>query len=818
MNEKNIVREPYKGLVAFGEEDSDFFFGRKTESEIIIANLLASRLTLLYGASGVGKSSVLQAGVVHNLRQRAQKNLAKHKSPKFITVLYRSWNDDPLSTLLEEIKVSILKTCDNQSLDITYHSRNLSQVLQDWIKLVNCDLLIILDQFEDYFLYHTEIGNEDRFATELSKAINIQDLRANFLISLRDDSLAKLDHFKGRIPNLFDNYFRINHLDRKDAIEAIKGPIKQYNLLAKEGQMFDIDSKLVEVIIDQVGVGQITIDEFGGGKVDLGRMKKRNTYQIETSYLQLVMKKLWQEEVDHGSRTLSLSTLKKLGGVEGIVKKHVKDVMDTLTPQQQNIAEKAFHYLITPTGTKIAHNPKDIAASIGERLAWTDVSDLLIELSEEQKRIVRPIPPPNMEVFGIGASKELIASAESETKLYTRYEIYHDILTAAILSWRIDLKKRTDLNKQKKQAIRFGFVAAIAAFILGIILTTFSYRWNWFGARVIYLAAKNSNPMDVVDWLVDQQVIGNIVLDEISNPGTQRALVALRFAYELDPKSNKTKGYIERLLRESRIQTRPRSAPLELINNNMKILKEVYGIVPYQPILQEAENLAIRAKRMQDSTDAIVIMNRIEKQIQDIEISDTSIFNGYQVLLKKYSTHIDSFMIKKNLLALDTLILLYRNQLLMQASDTASVFRQLKSWKNFIQAHPRISPEKLYAQKEIERLEGITKTSATISSEEDIITCRAVSGLVPQGISNRFSPGNICALAKITSPKNDRIKFQWYSDGTLFYTSAWYSVPPSNGYRIHVSKSYTYNEKGMNEIRVLNSQNILIGRRVFYIN
>src|SRR5580698_4604891 len=54
---------PYVGLTPFTEEDAEFFFGRERERRIIAANLRTSRLTLLYGSSGVGKSSVLRAGV-----------------------------------------------------------------------------------------------------------------------------------------------------------------------------------------------------------------------------------------------------------------------------------------------------------------------------------------------------------------------------------------------------------------------------------------------------------------------------------------------------------------------------------------------------------------------------------------------------------------------------------------------------------------------------------------------------------------------------------------------------------------------------------
>ena len=61
---------PYLGLVPYTEEDARFFFGRERDQRVVVANLFASHLTLLYGASGVGKSSLLRAGVIKELRER----------------------------------------------------------------------------------------------------------------------------------------------------------------------------------------------------------------------------------------------------------------------------------------------------------------------------------------------------------------------------------------------------------------------------------------------------------------------------------------------------------------------------------------------------------------------------------------------------------------------------------------------------------------------------------------------------------------------------------------------------------------------------
>ena len=62
---------PFKGLAPFQdtELDAQLFCGRDREREVIVANLLASRLTVLYGASGVGKTSLLRAAVTPALRR-----------------------------------------------------------------------------------------------------------------------------------------------------------------------------------------------------------------------------------------------------------------------------------------------------------------------------------------------------------------------------------------------------------------------------------------------------------------------------------------------------------------------------------------------------------------------------------------------------------------------------------------------------------------------------------------------------------------------------------------------------------------------------
>ena len=59
---------PYPGLDPYTEDDAELFFGREADIRMIVNNARAQRLVVLFGPSGVGKSSVLQAGVVREIR------------------------------------------------------------------------------------------------------------------------------------------------------------------------------------------------------------------------------------------------------------------------------------------------------------------------------------------------------------------------------------------------------------------------------------------------------------------------------------------------------------------------------------------------------------------------------------------------------------------------------------------------------------------------------------------------------------------------------------------------------------------------------
>ena len=465
MSATTEVKSPYKGLVPYSDEDAEFFFGRERERNFITANLLAERLTLLYGASGVGKSSVLRAGVQHHIKLLAQQNLERLGKPKYVVVVFNDWRDaDPLRSLLSKVEEAVNRTF-KEKFEPVDPSLSFTDALLEWSKRIRGHLLIILDQFEEYFLYHEDKDGPGTFAVEFPKAVKNLGLPANFLISFREDAFSKLAFFKVRMPDVFGNYLPIEHLDHSAGQEAIVKPIEQYNKkLANGDGSVSVEPPLVDEVLKQVATGQVIIGETGRGTLK----KETPGALIETPFLQMVMVRLWKEELSSGSHKLQLATLEKLAdkqtgetGAKRIVRTHVDETMDALSPEKQDIAADVFHYLVTPSGTKIAHTVSDLAKYA--ELPKKQLAATLEELATGDKRILRGVA----------------RSADSEA----RYEIFHDVLATPILDWRSrrmlarraaeereEIEKITREHEKARSARRLRWFALVLAVMVVVAL------------------------------------------------------------------------------------------------------------------------------------------------------------------------------------------------------------------------------------------------------------------------------------------------------------------------------------------------------------
>jgi len=427
MNRTSNMDSPYRGLSPYTEADYAYFFGREQESAIIAANLEVSRLTLFYGPSGVGKSSVLRAGVIHSLRTRAQENFAATGTPVIIPVYYSHWQQNPAAGLRDAIEGAVSPflaedtDADKQSVLHATTSDNLLIELEAWSKATESDILLVLDQFEEYFQYQVpniHIWNPNDFGAQLVQIINHSSLRVHVLLSLREDSLARLDYFEGRIPSLLDNRLSLDRLTLAAGREAIERPLAQYS--QDVGENYTIEPALVEMVLDQLRRDQDEGDTQPSSLAELveassplrqAQGAKFEQAQIETPYLQLVMTRLWEEAQRQGSQILLQETLEIVGDARSIVARYLDETLAELSPAQQAMADRCFDRLVTPSGHKFALSRTDL---IRYAEAEEEGVDELLQFLLRQ-RILQDVP----------------AAPENP-----HYEITHDVLGLAILGWR----------------------------------------------------------------------------------------------------------------------------------------------------------------------------------------------------------------------------------------------------------------------------------------------------------------------------------------------------------------------------------------------
>jgi WD40 repeat protein len=452
-----MTREsPYQGLVPYREQDAPYFFGREKETRLITASLFASPLTVLYGPGGVGKTSLLRAGIMHSLGSNQD----------LLLVIFEQWQARPLAGLRSEVNAAVQRWRDSRDADTAGSKKSAAEPVEKNLAgfLTACAaetgrrLMIILDQFEEYWLHHPE---GDEFAVEFAYAVVRTELAYSFLIGTRDDGLANLDHFEGLIPQLSLSYRRIDHLDRESAEDAVRGPLGRYNEVRSPNEPeISVDDDLVDEVLTQVSQDLTGHSADKEETIQDPAARSETRTRIETAYLQLVMTHLWKKERELSSTTLRKTTLvDELGGAEGIVQRHLVEMMSHLDERGKDIVASVFNRLVTPSGSRIAHRLSDLAVYAG--VAPDLLDPILNELSQGGSRILRPIRSPS------GGPAD------------SWYEIYYYKLGPAILEW---LGKRQLLNAciaaEKEQRARAARLRRLLWGLAGTVLVLAALlRW-----------------------------------------------------------------------------------------------------------------------------------------------------------------------------------------------------------------------------------------------------------------------------------------------------------------------------------------------------
>jgi hypothetical protein len=271
-------RNPFVGPVPFERDDADVFFGREGEARELVSRIVANRVVVLYAASGAGKTSLLNAGVLPVLEREERFEVLPP------TRFSRLTTEAEHGAGVENVYVSTtLSAWSEQEFEST---RAAQATLADFVAARPhrrdprgrpLSRVAVFDQFEEIFTVHPEYWeHREGLFVQLAEALEA-DRYLRLVFALREDYVAQLEPLLPSLPSHVR--FHLERLGREAAIDAVTRPV------AKGGRSFgpEVAEALVHDLQTlRVDVGQDQPNEIPGEFV-------------EPVQLQVVCHSLWSE-------------------------------------------------------------------------------------------------------------------------------------------------------------------------------------------------------------------------------------------------------------------------------------------------------------------------------------------------------------------------------------------------------------------------------------------------------------------------------------------------------------------------------------------
>lgn len=237
----------YPGVQPFGDNAvyRRLFRGRDREKYELLQLVLAERLALVFARSGIGKSSLINAGLLEPLRDRGY-------FPMVVRVSGSS--HDPLACIYDGIKAAVDEAAELGRIEYEpaaseWNRTSLWHFFKTFELWRNDRLLspvLIIDQFEELFTLHAleqrkqlidELADLTRGTRPRDKgsddsALSDTPPEVKVVLALREDFYANLEDLRIRIPAIYKAPFRLTPLSREQARRAIAEPA------ALEGEYF----------------------------------------------------------------------------------------------------------------------------------------------------------------------------------------------------------------------------------------------------------------------------------------------------------------------------------------------------------------------------------------------------------------------------------------------------------------------------------------------------------------------------------------------------------------------------------------------------
>lgn len=338
---------PYRGLNVFGEEHAEYFKGREAASEELLKAVEKRHFVAYTSASGVGKSSVIFAGLVPRLRLKGN----------WIVVSMRPLSDPfqslavALAPLLEPRLAGV--RLDNEIIELIRSLRGSKSQLCSKVNEIlraagdSKRFLLVIDQFEELYVNCEQQSYQKKFLDTLHYFVEHcrrSKGQSHLLISLRVDFLERSpkSHPLSGVINSSD--LRLSPMTREEMREAIVLPTAEAGL--------ELEPGLAERILDDLG-------EHAGG----------------LPLLEFTLERLWHER--EGGK-LTHAAYNRLGKVTRALAEYAEELYQGLSEEQQSMMRRVMLSLVAVSSNEETLSP---ARRIGyrdkmEEQEWTLITQL----------------------------------------------------------------------------------------------------------------------------------------------------------------------------------------------------------------------------------------------------------------------------------------------------------------------------------------------------------------------------------------------------------------------------------------------------------
>lgn len=445
-----LPEQPFPGLRPFEREYEALFFGREQHVDDLIRHLRRTRFLAVVGTSGSGKSSLVRAGLIPRLEGGATVGAGR----RWRIALMRP-GKTPLAALVDALERARMLGDDGDPAARTAFARvtleggvdGLNDLLETAPAVAGDNVLIVVDQFEELFRYADE-GHAARLDDEAAAFVRLllaaaatPDANIYVAITMRSDFIGEASRFRGLPEVINESLYLVPRLTREQMRAAIEAPLAVLDI--------PIEPRLVTQVLNDVG------DE-----------------PDQLPVLQHALMRTWVQWRHEGAQgPLDLDDYDATGGLSEALSKHGDDVIATLSPREQFVAERLFKALTTARGIR---RPLTFAQARAETGATPEELDAVVGAFAAEDCAF--LMPPANGVIDLSHESVMrlwktlvawVAQESREAQEYDRLRYFIDVHTATELLEGPELTLarvwRERFQPEEARALRYGSLADFEA-------------------------------------------------------------------------------------------------------------------------------------------------------------------------------------------------------------------------------------------------------------------------------------------------------------------------------------------------------------------